>query len=93
MLTVMKPSDFRRLALALPNTEEGSHFGNADFRVNGRIFATLSLEREGYGVLLLAPEQQAGMVQDAPEILHRFPAVGASMGRRASCSPKFRPTS
>ena len=81
MLPVMKPSDFRRLALALPNTEEGSHFGNADFRVNGRIFATLSLEREGYGVLLLTPDQQAGMVQDAPDI---FSPVPGGWGKHGS---------
>src|SRR5690242_4694086 len=81
MLAVMKPSDFRRFALSLPNTEEGSHFGNADFRVNGRIFATLSLEREGYGVLLLTPDQQAGMVEDAPEI---FSPVPGGWGKHGS---------
>lgn len=64
----MKAADFRRMALSLPGATEGSHFGNADFRVGGKIFATLALEREGYGVLLLTPEQQAGMVEDAPEV-------------------------
>jgi len=60
---------------------EGSHFGNADFRVGGRIFATLSLEREGYGVLLLNPEQQAGMVEDEPEV---FSPVPGGWGRNGS---------
>ena len=77
----MTGEDFRRLALANPGATEGAHFGNADFRVGGRIFATLSLEREGYGVLLLSPEQQAGMVQDAPEI---FSPVPGGWGRNGS---------
>jgi hypothetical protein len=74
-------ADFRRIALSLPDTAEGSHFGNADFRVCGKIFATLSLEREGFGVLLLTPEQQAGMVKDEPEI---FSPVAGGWGRQGS---------
>ncbi len=65
----------------MPEAVEGSHFGNADFRVNGKIFATLGLEKEGYGVLLLAPEQQAGMVEDEPEI---FSPVPGGWGRKGS---------
>jgi len=64
----MTGADFRRIALSMPGAVEGAHFGHADFRVGGKIFATLGLEREGFGVLLLTPEQQAGMVQDEPDI-------------------------
>jgi hypothetical protein len=77
----MKASDFRRIALSMPEAVEGSHFGNADFRVEGKIFATLALEREGYGVLLLSPEQQAGMVEDEPKI---FSPVPGGWGRQGS---------
>ena len=77
----MKASDFRRFALGLPEAVEGSHFGNADFRVGGKIFATLALEKEGFGVLLLTPEQQAGMVEDAPEI---FSPVPGGWGRQGA---------
>jgi hypothetical protein len=77
----MTAADFRRMALSLPDTAEGSHFGNADFRVGGKIFATLALEREGFGVLLLTPEQQAGMVHDEPEI---FSPVAGGWGRQGS---------
>jgi hypothetical protein len=52
----------------------------ADFRVGRRIFATLVLESEGYGVLLLTPEQQAGMVEDAPEIFSPVPKGWGRMG-------------
>jgi hypothetical protein len=72
---------FRRIALSLPEAVEGSHFGNADFRVGRKIFATLSLVSEGYGVLMLTPEQQAGMVEDAPEI---FSPVPGGWGRNGS---------
>jgi hypothetical protein len=53
----MNVNDFRRLALSLPGTEEGSHMGAPDFRVGGRIFATLASQDQGYGNLMLTPEQ------------------------------------
>ncbi len=74
----MTAANFRRIALSLPEAVEGSHFGHADFRVGGKIFATLGLEKEGYGVLLLTPEHQAGMVEDAPQIFALVPGDGAS---------------
>jgi hypothetical protein len=77
----MKASDFRRIALSLPEAVEGSHFGNADFRVGGKIFATLALEKEGYGVLLLTPDEQAGMVTDAAEM---FSPVPGGWGRKGA---------
>ena len=77
----MNASDFRRIALSLPDTTEASHFGNPDFRVGGKIFATLSLERDGYGVLLLTPDQQSGMVQDEPAV---FSPVPGGWGRNGS---------
>ena len=76
----MKPATFRRIALSLPEATEGSHFSNADFRIAGKIFATLALEHQGYGVLLLTPDQQAGMVQDAPEIFSPVPGGWGEKG-------------
>jgi hypothetical protein len=77
----MTAADFRRIALSMPEAAEGAHFGNADFRVGGKIFATLALEKEGYGVLLLSPEEQAGMVEDAPDV---FSPVPGGWGRKGS---------
>ena len=77
----MTAANFRRIALGLPEAVEGTHFGNADFRVGGKIFATLALESEGYGVLLLTPEEQAGMVEDEPKI---FSPVPGGWGRKGS---------
>lgn len=87
----MKPADFRRIALSLSEVEEGSHFGNADFRVGGKIFATLSLEREGYGVLLLSPEEQAGMVEDAPEVFSPVPGGWGKNGSTRVLLSKVQP--
>ena len=77
----MTGSDFRRIALAMPEAVEGSHFEHADFRVGGKIFATLGLEHEGYGVLVLTPEQQAALVEDKPEV---FSPVPGGWGRQGS---------
>ena len=64
----MNAAAFRRIALSLEGAEEGSHMGATDFRVGGRIFATLASESQGYGNLMLTPEQQAMFVAEEPEI-------------------------
>jgi hypothetical protein len=69
----MTANDFRRLALSLEGIQEGSHYGHADFRFGGRIFATLAAEKPGYGNLMLTPEQQAAFVMDAPKIFLPIP--------------------
>ena len=69
----MNPSDFRRLALSLEGAEESSHMGSPDFRVGGRIFATLAAQKQGYGNLMLTPEQQADFVGELPEVFLPIP--------------------
>ena len=75
----------------MPEAVEGSHFGNADFRVGGKIFATLALESEGYGVLLLTAEQQAGMVEDAPEVFSPVPGGWGRQGATRVRLSKVKP--
>jgi hypothetical protein len=77
----MTAADFRRIALSLEGAEEGSHMGAADFRVGGRIFATLASEKQGYGNLMLTPEQQADFVGEQPNI---FLAIAGGWGRMGS---------
>jgi hypothetical protein len=77
----MKAKDFRRLALKLEGAEEGSHMGAADFRVGGRIFATLAHEAKGYGNLMLTPAQQALFVEDQPDV---FLPVAGGWGRNGA---------
>jgi hypothetical protein len=77
----MTVDDFRRIALSLEGAEEGSHMGSADFRVGGRIFATLAAQKLGYGNLMLTPDQQAMFVGEAPEI---FLPVAGGWGRNGA---------
>ena len=74
----MTPADFRRIALSLDGAEEGSHMGAVDFRVGGRIFATLASQSKGYGNLMLTPEQQAGFIEELPEV---FLPIAGGWGR------------
>jgi hypothetical protein len=77
----MNAADFRRIALSLPGAEEGSHMGSADFRVGGRIFATLASQRQGYGNLMLTPEIRAQFVGEQPEV---FLPVAGGWGRNGA---------
>src|ERR1043166_3685568 len=74
-------ADFRRIALSLPGAEEGSHMGSPDFRVGGRIFATLASQKQGYGNLMLTPEQQAGFVGGLPKLCVPIAVGGGRMGQ------------
>ena len=74
----MNTRDFRRIALSLPGAEESSHVGHPDFRVGGRIFATLASAKQGYGNLMLSPEQQTAFVGELPEV---FLPIAGGWGR------------
>ncbi len=74
----MNADDFRRIALSLEGAEESSHMGHPDFRVGGRIFATLASENQGYGNLMLTPDQQAAFVEELPEV---FVPIAGGWGR------------
>jgi hypothetical protein len=76
----MKPSDFRRIALSLEGTEESSHMGAPDFRVGGRIFATLASQKQGYGNLMLTLELQTEFVRELPEVFLPIPGGWGRMG-------------
>jgi YjbR protein len=77
----MTVKDFRRIALSLDGAEEGSHMGAVDFRVGGRIFATLAAVKKGYGNLLLTPEHQASFVEEMPDV---FLPVPGGWGRNGA---------
>jgi hypothetical protein len=76
----MTAADFRRIALSLEGVEEYAHGGFPAFRVGGRKFASLASQPEGYGNLMLTPEQQAAFVEDAPEIFLPIPGGFGRMG-------------
>jgi hypothetical protein len=69
---------FRRLALQLSGAVESSHMNHPDFRLNNQIFATLSAQEKGCGVLKLTLDQQAAFIADQPNI---FSPVQGGWGR------------
>jgi hypothetical protein len=77
----MTAAEFRRLALALPCVVEASHMGHPDFRVDGKIFATLGHPDSGFGALMLSPLDQTLLLQSHPKAF--APAAGA-WGRAGS---------
>ena len=77
----MTIDDFRRIALSLEGVEESSHMGSPDFRVGGRIFATLAAQAMGYGNLMLTPEVQAEFAAEAPEV---FVPIAGGWGRNGA---------
>ncbi len=76
----MNVNDFRRIALSLRGTEESSHMGNPDFRLGGRIFATLASAKQGYGNLMLTVEQQTAFVGEMPQVFLPIPGGWGRMG-------------
>ena len=58
----MTADEFRALALSLPEAVEDSHMGHPDFRVRGKIFATLRPE-DDWGMVKLTPDLQAVFVR------------------------------
>lgn len=77
----MDAADFRRIALSLEGAEEGSHMGAADFRVGGRIFATLAAVSHGYGNLMLTPEMQSAFLAEQPNM---FVPIAGGWGKNGA---------
>ena len=70
----MNAEDFRRIALGMKDTIESAHMDHPDFRVNGRIFATLTHD-ELWGMVSLTPDQQREFVQEDRDTF--VPVTGA----------------
>lgn len=77
----MTAKDFKRIALSMEGAEESSHMGAVDFRVGGRIFATLASVKESYGNLMLTPEVQAEFLGERPDL---FLPVHGGWGRNGA---------
>ncbi len=71
----MTVNQFRRMALSLPEVEERGHMGHPDFRVGGKVFATLGYPDPKWGMVKLTPEHQRDFVPAHPKVF--VPAPGA----------------
>lgn len=77
----MTEDEFRALALALPEAEEQSHMEHPDFRVGGKIFATLRYPEPGWAMVKLNLEQREAYVEIAPRV---FSPVEGGWGRHGA---------
>ena len=71
----MTIDQFRKMALEIPTAVEGSHMNHPDFRIAGKIFASLGVPDEGWGMVKLTPEQQHAFIEKAPKVFK--PCSGA----------------
>lgn len=79
----MTAKDFRKIALSLPEVEERAHMNHPDFRVAGKIFATLGYPDKTRGMVKLSPEEQHYFSKDYPDA---FIPVKGIWGRRGATS-------
>ena len=82
----MTPAQFRVLALSLPGASEGAHMGHSDFRVGGKIFASLGYPDLDWAMVKLPPEMQEMYVAAEPEI---FTPVNGAWGRKGSTNVRL----
>ncbi|MGA3188160.1 MAG: MmcQ/YjbR family DNA-binding protein [Bryobacteraceae bacterium] len=75
----MTVEDFRRIALSFPDAVESAHMNHPDFRVNGRIFATMQYPDEAWAMVKLPPEEQENFAALDPAV---FVPVKGAWGRQ-----------
>jgi hypothetical protein len=81
------PNDFRKLALSFPETEERAHMNHPDFRVAGKIFATLSYPNTEQAMVKVTPVEQEMLVRAEPSVF--TPSTGA-WGRQGCTSVNLK---
>src|SRR5213595_3470887 len=77
----MTANEFRKLVLEIPATVEGSHMHHPDFRISGRIFASLGYPDQDWAMVKLTPEQQRKCIKDAPAV---FKLCSGAWGRQGA---------
>ena len=75
----MNAKDFRRIVQGMRDTIESSHMNHPDFRVNGKIFATLKHD-EKTGMVKLTPDQQQEFIAEDPKTFSLEAGAWGRMG-------------
>ena len=88
----MTADQFRKLVLSLTGADAHAHHGHPDFRVNGKIFATLGFPNDTRAMVKLLPEQQAEFVHDYPEVFSPASGKWGLNGATSIDLPKARKT-
>jgi len=84
----MTAEDFRRMALRFPEARETAHMGHPDFRVGGKIFATLGYPDERWAMVRLTGEQQRALIGAEPKV---FELVKGAWGRQGATNVRLKP--
>ena len=82
----MTATQFRQLALSLPEASERAHMNHPDFRVGEKIFATLGYPDDEHGMVVLPPEEQAILVRKHPKA---FALAKGAWGKRGSTTVRL----
>jgi hypothetical protein len=77
----MTADKFSKLAMNIPGASKSAHMGHPDFRLAGKVFATLGYPDKNHGMVKLTPAQQEEFVKLAPDI---FSPCNGIWGRRGS---------
>ena len=72
-------AQIRKLALALPDAVESSHFDVADFRVKKKIFATIHPGGKTGVLLRIDPDLASGLAESDPDTFERIGAKGSAL--------------
>lgn len=80
----MTAEEFRNLALSFPGAVESAHMNHPDFRIEGKIFATLGPD-ESWGMVKLTPEQQRSFIEKAPGVFNPCNGVWGQRGATSVC--------
>src|SRR5436190_17653326 len=82
----MTVAQFRRIALSMPQSSESAHMNHPDFRVGGKIFATLGYPDGGHGMVVLPPDEQARIINSHPKI---FTLAKGAWGKQGSTTVRL----
>ncbi|MGB2592539.1 MAG: MmcQ/YjbR family DNA-binding protein [Candidatus Acidiferrum sp.] len=83
----MTPNEFRKLALSLPGTAEHAHMNHPDFRVGGKIFATMGYPDKTRAMVKVTPVEQEMLVRAEPEV---FSPVKGKWGLQGGTSVNLK---
>jgi len=83
----MTQNEFRQIALSFPLARESAHMGHPDFRVNGKIFATIGYPDTAWGMVKLRPEQQEEIVRTEPTA---FSPVKGGWGQKGATAVRLK---
>ena len=79
----MTAEEFRIAALRVSGAVESSHMNHPDFRLGGKVFASLGYPDDQHGMVKLTPVQQQTFLKKAPAV---FTPCAGMWGKRGATS-------